>query len=123
LNQFKINENINNTIGVNLSVAPEFQEEDSKMVASGKSAINESGSSKLKSATKIKINKKINNIVDVGVSSTVGGSIEPKQEMNANIKVNNNLSVEGVYEIKPTEDESTTTPTSLGVDLKYKWSF
>lgn len=123
LNQFKINENINNTIGVNLSVAPEFQEEDSKMVASGKSAINESGSSKLKSATKIKINKKINNVVDVGVSSTVGGSIEPKQEMNANIKVNNNLSVEGVYEIKPTEDESTATPTSLGVDLKYKWSF
>jgi translocation and assembly module TamB len=123
LNQLKINEDINNTIGVNVSVLPEFQEEDSSLVAGGKSAVSESSTSKLKSATKIKINKKITNKLDVSVSSTVGGSIEQKQEMNANYNVNKNMSVEGVYEIKPAEDESTATPTSLGIDLKFKWSF
>lgn len=123
LNQLKINEDINNTIGVNVSVLPEFQEEDSSLVAGGKSAVSESSTSKLKSATKIKINKKLTNKLDVSVSSTVGGSIEQKQEMNANYNVNKNMSVEGVYEIKPAEDESTATPTSLGIDLKFKWSF
>jgi translocation and assembly module TamB len=123
LNQFKINEDINNTIGVNVSVLPEFQEEDSSLIADGKSGVSSTTSSRLKSATRIKVNKKITNKLDVAVSSTVGGSIEQKQEMNANFNFNKNVSLQGVYEIKPAEDESTTTPTSLGVDLKFRWSF
>jgi translocation and assembly module TamB len=123
LNQTKLNEDINNTIGVNVSVLPEFESEETNLVESGKAGASSSASSKIKSTTKIKINKKITPKLDVGVSSTVGGSIEQTQQMNANYNINKNLSVEGVYEVKPSEDESTTTPTSYGVDLKWKWSF
>ena len=108
---------------MNVSVLPEFQEEDSSLIADGKSGVSSTTSSRLKSATRIKVNKKITNKLDVAVSSTVGGSIEQKQEMNANFNFNKNVSLQGVYEIKPAEDESTTTPTSLGVDLKFRWSF
>ena len=123
LDQFKLNEDLNSTIGVNVSVLPEFQEESSSLIQGAKSAVNDSSSYKLKSGTKIKINKRLNNKMDVSASSTVGGSIEQKQEMNFNYKVNKVISFEGVYEIKSAEEEATSTPNSLGADLKFKWSF
>lgn len=123
VDQLKINEDLNATLGVKLSVQPEFKEDESTLI-SGKSAISEGGTSRLKSATKIKINKQINNRVDVSLSSTIGGSLEQKQEMNINLKINKNFSLEGVYEVKPTEEENTTTtPNSLGADLKWRKSF
>lgn len=122
LDRLNVNEDLNSTIGVNLSVQPEFQTEESSLVSGGKSAVGDTNASKLKSSTKIKVNKKLTNKVEVSVSSTVGGSIEQKQEMNINWNIDKNVSVEGVYEIKPSEDE-TNTPTSLGADLKFKWSF
>lgn len=123
VDQLKINEDLNATLGVKLSVQPEFKEDETTLI-SGKSAISEGGTSRLKSATKIKINKQINNRVDVSLSSTIGGSLEQKQEMNINLKINKNFSLEGVYEVKPTEEENTsTTPNSLGADLKWRKSF
>lgn len=120
--QLKINEDLNSTLGINVSVLPEFKEDETSLIK-GKSAVSDSSTSNLKSATKIKINKKINNSVDVSVSSTVGGSIEQTQEMNINYNINKKFSIEGVYEVKPTEEENTSTPNSIGADLKYKWSF
>ena len=123
VDQLKINEDLNASLGVKLSVQPEFKEDESTLI-SGKSAVNDGSTSRLKSATKIKINKKINNRVDVSLSSTVGGSLEQKQEMNINLKMNKNFSLEGVYEMKTTDEENTsTTPNSLGADLKWRKSF
>lgn len=123
VDQLKINEDLNSTLGLKLSVQPEFKENESALVQ-GKAAVTDSGTSRLKSATKIKINKQVTNKVDVSLSSTVGGSLEQKQEMNVNFNINKNLSVEGVYEMKPTtESENTNSPNSLGADLKYRWSF
>lgn len=123
VDQLKINEDLNATLGVKLSVQPEFKEDETTLIA-GKSAVSEGSTSRLKSATKIKINKKISNKIDVSLSSTIGGSLEQKQEMNINLKINKNFSLEGVYEVKPTEEESTTTtPNSLGADLKWRRSF
>jgi translocation and assembly module TamB len=123
VDQLKINEDLNATLGVKLSVQPEFKEDETTLI-SGKSAVTEGSTSRLKSATKIKINKQINSRVDVSLSSTIGGSLEQKQEMNINLKINKNFSLEGVYEVKPTEEESTTTtPNSLGADLKWRKSF
>lgn len=122
VDQLKINEDLNATLGVKLSVQPEFKEDESTLI-SGKSAVSEGSTSRLKSATKIKINKQINKRVDVSLSSTIGGSLEQKQEMNINLNINKNFSLEGVYEVKPTEDENTTTPNSLGADLKWRKSF
>jgi translocation and assembly module TamB len=123
LDQLNVNEDLNTSIGVNLSVQPEFQEDESSIVSGGKSALGDSSTSKLKSATKIKLSKPITNKIDVSVSSTVGGSIEQKQEMNINWSVNKLMSVEGVYEIKPAQEDSSSTPSSIGADLKLKWSF
>ena len=122
VDQLKINEDLNSSLGVKLSVQPEFKEDESSLIQ-GKSAISDGSTSRLKSATKIKINKKITNKVDVSLASTVGGSLEQKQEMNVNFNINKNFSIQGVYEVKPTEDENTNTPNSLGADLKYRWSF
>jgi translocation and assembly module TamB len=122
VDQLKINEDLNSSLGVKLSVQPEFKEDETTLIQ-GKSAVSDGSGSRLKSATKIKINKKITNKVDVSLSSTVGGSLEQKQEMNVNYNINRNFSLEGVYEVKPSEDENTNTPNSLGADLKYRWSF
>jgi len=122
VDQLKINEDLNSSLGLKLSVQPEFKENESTLIQ-GKAAVSDSGTSRLKSATKIKINKQVTNKVDVSLSSTVGGSLEQKQEMNVNFNINKHLSVEGVYEMKPTESENTNTPSSLGADLKYRWSF
>ncbi len=122
VDQLKINEDLNSSLGLKLSVVPEFQEDESNLV-SGKSAVSEGSSSKLKSATKIQVQKKITKNVDLSVSSTVGGSIEQKQEMNVNMKINKNLSLEGVYEIKSNEEDTEQNNKSMGADLKYRWSF
>ncbi|MDD4976286.1 MAG: translocation/assembly module TamB domain-containing protein, partial [Bacteriovorax sp.] len=122
VDQLKINEDLNSTLGLNLSVLPEFKEDETSLV-SGKSAINEGATSKLKTGTKIKLHKQVSKLIDVSVSSTVGGSIEQTQEMNVNFNINKNFSIEGVYEVKPAEDENTNTPNSVGADLKYRRSF
>lgn len=125
VDQLKINEDLNSSLGLKLSVMPEFKEDVTSLVQ-GKSAVSDSStSSKLKSSTKIKVNKQISKQIDVSLSSTVGGSLEQKQEVNVNYNFNKNLSLEGVYEVKPSEDTSTSTstPNSVGADLKYRWSF
>lgn len=122
VDQLKINEDLNSSLGLKLSVQPEFKEDETTLIQ-GKSAVSEGSTSRLKSATKVKINKKINNKVDVSLSSTVGGSLEQKQEMNINFNINKNFSLEGVYEVKPTEDDNTNAPNSMGADLKWRKSF
>ena len=122
VDQLKINEDLNSTLGLKLSVQPEFEEDETALIQS-KSAQSDGSTSRLKSATKIKINKQINDRVDVSVSSTVGGSLEQKQEMNINYIINKKFSLEGVYEVKPNEDENGTTPNSFGFDLKWRHSF
>jgi translocation and assembly module TamB len=124
VDQLKINEDLNSSLGLKLSVMPEFKEDVTSLVQ-GKSAVTDSASSRLKSSTKIKVNKQISKQVDVSLSSTVGGSLEQKQEVNVNYNFNKNLSLEGVYEVKPSEDTSTSTstPNSIGADIKYRWSF
>ncbi len=122
VDQLKINEDLNSSLGLKLSVQPEFKQDESTLIQ-GKSALSDGTSSRLKSATKIKINKQVNKRVDVSLSSTIGGSLEQKQEMNINLNINKNFSLEGVYEVKPTEDENISNPNSLGADLKWRKSF
>lgn len=122
VDQFKINEDLNSTLGLKLSVLPEFQENETQLIQ-GKSAISDTNSSRLKSSTKIKLDKKITKQVDLSVSSTVGGSLEQKQEMNLNFNIDRNWSVEGVYELKSTDTDEGNSTNSVGADVKYKWSF
>jgi len=120
--QFKINQELNSSLGLRLSVLPEITEDETSLLQ-GKSGVSDTSSTRVKSATKIKVQKKLSEKVDLSVSSTVGGSIEQKQEMNINFQINNKISVEGIYEVKSNEENEAESPDSIGVDLKWKTSF
>ncbi len=120
--QFKINQELNSSLGLRLSVLPEITEDETSLLQ-GKSGVSDTSSTRVKSATKIKVQKKISDKVDLSVSSTVGGSVEQKQEMNINFQINKKLSVEGIYEVKSNEENEAESPDSIGMDLIWKESF
>ncbi len=122
VDQFRINEELKNSLGVRLSVTPEFSQ-DSENLLSGKAAVSSGATSQVKSATKVKIEKKVSDKVDISLSSTVGGNLDEKQEMNINYSLDNNWSLEGVYEIKSTVEDTTQTENSFGFDLKFRKTF
>ena len=60
----------------------------------------------------------------MAVSSTVGGSMGQKHEMNLDYRLGRDVSLLGVYEIKAVEDSGAAeSSSSAGIDLKFKWSF
>lgn len=120
--QFKINQELSSSLGLRLSVLPEISEDETSLLR-GKRGVSESGSTRVKSSTKIKVQKNLTDEVDLSVSSTVGGTLEQKQEMKLNYKINKKFSVEGVYEVKSNEENEAESPDSIGADLKWKWSF
>jgi translocation and assembly module TamB len=122
VDQLKINQNLNDSLGVRLSVQPEISEDETSLL-DGRIDEGSSSSSRLRSGTRIKVQKKISSKVNASVSSTVGGTIEQKQEMNVNLNINKNMSLEGVYEIRNSDEVETDSTNSFGADLKFRWSF
>ena len=105
-----------------MSILPEFsQDVDSNLLQSQVGGSD--ASSKVKSSTKIKIKKKLTEKLDLSVSSTLGGSMDPTQEMNLDLKIDSNISLEGVYEIKSSTETENESTNSAGADLKFNWSF
>jgi translocation and assembly module TamB len=122
VDQLRINEELSRSLGVKLSVLPEIEEDDAALLQA-RSGVSSSGTTRSKTATKIKVKKELSKKVDLSVSGVVGGSLDQKQQMNLDFKIDTHFSLEGIYEIKSTEDESSESVDSAGVDLKYKWSF
>ncbi|MCP4913883.1 MAG: hypothetical protein GY909_12290 [Oligoflexia bacterium] len=122
VDQLKINQNLNDSLGLRLSVQPEISESDTSLLE-GRTDGSQGATSNVRSSTKIKIQKKINKKVDLSVSSTVGGTSTQKQQMNLNYNINKKWSIEGTYEIKSGEEVDSDSTDSKGVDLKYRWSF
>lgn len=124
--RFKINEGLKNSLGVKLSLSSEFREGSaggSMLKGRGSSSTGASGNN-VRSGTKVELRKKVSEAVDLSVSSTVGSSIGQKQSMNVNYNFNKNVAAEGVYEVR-TNDEGVedVVATSLGGDIKFKWTF
>ena len=117
----KLHEGLTSSLGLRLSVQPEFQESQSGPLE-GRLDKKES-SEKVKTATKVKVQKKISNNVDLSLSSTLGDSAQQKQIMNIIYKVNRNLSLEGIYEINSSDTEVEESLNSGGIDIKYRISF
>ena len=62
--------------------------------------------------------------MNLSVTSTVGGGIGQKQSMNLNYNISEKLSFEGVYETRTSDEgEQTINDSSLGADVKIRWSF
>ncbi len=116
------NQGLSSNLGLKLSVLPEFEENESSLLK-GKSGVSDNRSGRYKSATKIKLEKKLSRNVDLSLASTVGGSAEQKQEMNVNYNILKNVSLEGVYEINSTNEEQSKEPKSFGVDVKIQWTY
>ena len=120
--QFRLNEGVTSSLGLKMSILPEFsQDVDSNLLRSEVGGAE--GSSKVRSSTKIKLKKKLTDKIDLSISSTLGGSLEPTQEMNLDLKIDSNISLEGVYEIKSSTESDGESSNSAGADLKFQWSF
>jgi translocation and assembly module TamB len=122
MEQLNFDKGLNSSLGLKLTVSPEFREDETSLIQ-GKSAVTNNAANKVKSATKIKLGKKLTKKIDLSVSSTVGGSLEQTQEMNINFNLTKKLSIEGGVEVRSTDQSSSVAPTSIGVDVKYKGSF
>lgn len=123
MDQMKLNQGLPSDLGVRVSVIPEFSEDESAMMV-GRAEGSGASASRVKSTTKIKLQKKVFNKVDVSVSSTLGGTMEQKQEMNINYNFYKNMILQGVYEVKSSDGtENSTNQVSAGADIKFKWSF
>ena len=115
-NRFRINQEIKSALGVDLSLS-------SEVVEGEKNPLDETGRSDLRNSTKVSVRKKITEDISIQASSTLGGDISQKKEMNINYNINKNLSLEGVYELKDSEEEEGGELDSLGADIKFRIEF
>ncbi|OIQ18514.1 MAG: hypothetical protein BM556_09675 [Bacteriovorax sp. MedPE-SWde] len=118
VDQLKINEGLDSTLGLKLSVLPEVSESDDSPILASQS----DQSSKVKTATKLKIQKKVTKDVDLTFSNTFGGDSGEKQEMNIDFNLNDEFSIQGVFE-RENDPNENADESSVGADIKYKWSW
>lgn len=118
---FKINETLKNEFGIQVNLGTDVTEEQGSYLSQRNS---DSSVGKVRTATTFEIKKQINDAMSLSVSSTVGDNSNQKQSMNLNYNINNKVSVEGVYESRSTDEAQTLNDdTSVGADIKWKWSF
>lgn len=123
LDQFGINQGLKSSLGLKLSVLPEYQKSQVSPITSATSS-GDLATSRLRSATKLRLEKKINKKMDMSVSSTVGGSVEQKREMNVDYNINKSYSVKGVYEVRSSSGtETKENSNSMGMDFIFRRTF
>lgn len=117
---FKINETLKSEFGLQVNLGTQIQQDETSLLNQ-----RNSDGTRVRSATTIEVKKKLNEAMNLSVSSTVGGSAGQKQSMNLNYNISNKVSVEGVYETRtaPEGEEAIINDTSFGADVKVRWSF
>lgn len=121
MDQLKINQSLNDSLGLRLSVQPDFVEDENNLL---EGRVEDSGTgNRFRSSTVVKVQKKISRKVNLSVSSTLGGSVDQSQQMNVNYKINKSWSLEGVYEVRSNDELEQELPDSAGADIKFQWSF
>jgi translocation and assembly module TamB len=117
---FKINETLKSEFGLQVNLGTQIQQNEASLLNQ-----RNSDGTRVRSATTIEVKKKLSDAMSLSVSSTVGGSAGQRQSMNLNYNISNKVSVEGVYETRtaPEGEEAIINDTSLGADVKWRWSF
>lgn len=119
---FKINKTLQKEFGLQINLGTEVTEEE-KSYLSQRNADTGGDESRVKTLTSLEIQKKVTEKVNVSVSSSVGTSTTQKQTMNLNYNMTENISLEGIYESKSDDDAESPDDTSVGADIKWRWSF
>lgn len=124
--RFKINDILKKQFGLQINLGTVLEQSQNSML-SGRASDTGGGPNDLartRSATKIEVKKRLDEALSLSVSSTMGGSIGQRQSMNLNYSINKNLQLEGVYELKTNaEGEEDIIDTSIGGDVKFRWTF
>tara|TARA_B100000925_G_scaffold291728_1_gene281040 strand:- start:3086 stop:7012 length:3927 start_codon:yes stop_codon:yes gene_type:complete len=124
LDQTGINNSLDETLGVKVSIAPEIINDETSLLEGKVNQGVGEAQTRVRSATKIRLTKRISNSLDMSYSSTLGGSLDQRQEMNLNLKVDKNIMIQGVYQTQSSDNsENTDTTNSLGLDLIWKKTF
>ena len=122
IDQFGINQGLNDSLGIKVSVGPEFSDENINPIAGRMNS--SSNTSRLRSATKLRLSKRISNSINMNYSSTLGGSLDQSQQMNINLKMSEDLSLQGVYRTQTNDNsESIDNTESVGFDFIWKKTF
>ncbi len=121
--RFKINETLKSELGLQINLGTELAQ-DNTSILNARGSTDSTTTGRVRSATKIEVRKRLNEQMNLSVSSTVGGSIGQRQSMNLNYNLDKNFSLEGIYELKTNEEgEEDIIDNSLGMDFKYRKSF
>lgn len=119
--QLQLTRGLDSNLGLKVSLAPEFSSDEGNLIEEASS--DTTTAKRLKTGTKLRVQSQLGKKTSVEFSSTLGGEIEQKQEMNLNYDFNRSWSVEGIYELKSSTEEDQGDSQSLGADVKYRWSF
>ena len=116
LDRFKFNQGLQSGLGVNVGLTSEVVEGERNYLREDKQV-------EAKNTTKVSVEKKVTDNVSIRASSTLGTDTSQRQKMNINYNINKNLSLEGVYELRGSEDGQGESSDSLGTDIKFRVEF
>src|SRR5690606_19688091 len=102
--QLQLTRGLDSNLGLKVSLAPEFSSDESNLIEEASS--DTSSARRLRTGTKLRVQSQIGKKTSVSFSSTLGGEVDQRQEMNVNYDINRAWSVEGVYELKSSTEEN-----------------
>ncbi len=124
-NTLKINETLKKTLGLSLNLDTEFIESTDSYL-SGRSQGTTSRSN-VRTATNIKISRKLTDKIKVDLSQTVLGDSGQANKVDIDYQLGKNIALEAIYESSQESQGQTTTgnqtDSSFGADLKFRWTF
>ena len=120
IDQLRIGRNFNQRNRFRLSVAPEFDDSSVNLIQNKTSETG--GVRKLPSLTKLKLQSNIGEKTTVSVSSSLGVEDKEAQELKVDYNLNENISIQSVYE-NTTVEYQTQQTNSFGGDIRFRWPF
>ncbi len=121
MDQLGINKNLSENLGLRLQVTSELEQGNDLLGGTSEDSL--TSTNKVRSSTRIQVRKKVNEKVDLSVSSRLGGTGQNRQEMALDVKIQEDLSLKGVYEILSTDDLDNKNVESFGIDFIKKFKF
>ncbi len=122
-NQLKINETLKKTLGLTLNVNTKVLDSNTSYL-SGRVQGSGAPGSNVRTATNVKLSRKITDKMNIDLSSTVLGDSGQTTKVDIDYKISDKVLLEGVYENTLDENQTGAAPTqSFGADVKFRWTF